>query len=317
VAAAGMPGVQFFLSESPWEAEQINGRRLELLREEPATAPHDGGVIVIDDSGDRKDGTATAHVGRQWLGRLGKTDNGIVTRGPDERVRRPPAERDLATARLHHRGHHPPRRPNWPTVVEGEPVDEYHTATGLTLAAEALTALRSAGLPVRLRVGTVRRPFARAGDQCRRRLARHVPGAVHRRAHPAHHRHHRRPALRVRRASHLRPRRRRGHLGHRGADVGAGHPGARRRPTDRPRRTRPRSGMAGQARRSPTMLCFLPSRKAVSPAVPSASLSRRTSRSASWSAGTADPVPPARPPGGQSEGPPGLGVGRGALGHSG
>ncbi|MCZ0997382.1 transposase [Streptomyces mirabilis] len=82
VAGAGMPGVQrlqFFLSESPWEAELVNDRRLELLREESATAPHDGGVIVIDDSGDRKDGTATAHVGRQWLGRLGKTDNGIVT----------------------------------------------------------------------------------------------------------------------------------------------------------------------------------------------------------------------------------------------
>lgn len=38
--------------------------------------------------------------------------------------------------------------PIWPTVVEGEPVDEYHTATGLTLAAEALTALRAAGLPI-------------------------------------------------------------------------------------------------------------------------------------------------------------------------
>ncbi|MFC9669855.1 transposase [Streptomyces sp. NPDC056949] len=38
-----------------------------------------GGVLVIDDSGDRKDGKATAHVGRQWLGRLDKTDNGIVT----------------------------------------------------------------------------------------------------------------------------------------------------------------------------------------------------------------------------------------------
>lgn len=77
-----MPGVQrlqFFLPESPWEAEQVNDRRLELLREQRATAPHGGGVIVIDDSGDRKDGTATAHVGRQWLGWLGKTGNGIVT----------------------------------------------------------------------------------------------------------------------------------------------------------------------------------------------------------------------------------------------
>ncbi|WP_390898458.1 hypothetical protein [Streptomyces angustmyceticus] len=33
-------------------------------------------------------------------------------------------------------------------MVEGEPVDEYHTATGLTLAAEVLTALRAAGLPI-------------------------------------------------------------------------------------------------------------------------------------------------------------------------
>ena len=30
-------------------------------------------------AGDRKDGTKTAHVGRQWLGRYGKTDNGVVT----------------------------------------------------------------------------------------------------------------------------------------------------------------------------------------------------------------------------------------------
>ncbi|MYR85408.1 UbiD family decarboxylase [Streptomyces sp. SID685] len=38
--------------------------------------------------------------------------------------------------------------PIWPAVVEGEPIDEYHTATGLTLAAEVLTALRAADLPV-------------------------------------------------------------------------------------------------------------------------------------------------------------------------
>ncbi|MFH8342605.1 UbiD family decarboxylase domain-containing protein [Streptomyces sp. AM6-12] len=38
--------------------------------------------------------------------------------------------------------------PIWPAVAEGEPVDEYHTATGLTLAAESLSVLRAAGLPV-------------------------------------------------------------------------------------------------------------------------------------------------------------------------
>jgi SRSO17 transposase len=42
-------------------------------------APHGRGVLVIDDSGDRKDGAKTAHVGHQWLGRYGKTDNGVVT----------------------------------------------------------------------------------------------------------------------------------------------------------------------------------------------------------------------------------------------
>jgi SRSO17 transposase len=36
-------------------------------------------VLVIGDSGDRKDGVKTAHVGHQWLGRYGKTGNGVVT----------------------------------------------------------------------------------------------------------------------------------------------------------------------------------------------------------------------------------------------
>jgi SRSO17 transposase len=76
---AAVQRLQYFLSESTWDSERINDRRLELLFNDPATAPHGRGVLVIDDSGDRKDGAATAHVGRQWLGRYGKTDNGIVT----------------------------------------------------------------------------------------------------------------------------------------------------------------------------------------------------------------------------------------------
>lgn len=71
--------LQFFLSESNWDVDRVNSRRLELLLADPQIAPHTQGVLVIDDSGDRKDGTATAHVGHQWLGRYGKTDRGIVT----------------------------------------------------------------------------------------------------------------------------------------------------------------------------------------------------------------------------------------------
>jgi hypothetical protein len=82
VTGAQHPAVQrlqFFLSESRWDPGRVNDRRLELLLADPATAPHAGGVLVIDDSGDRKDGRKTAHVGHQWLGRYGKTDDGVVT----------------------------------------------------------------------------------------------------------------------------------------------------------------------------------------------------------------------------------------------
>src|SRR5215213_4438430 len=86
---AAVQGLQWFVSESTWDHEQINQRRLQLLCGDRATCPHDQGVLVIDDSGDRKAGTHTAHVARQYLGSLGKTDNGIVAVSSlwaDERV---------------------------------------------------------------------------------------------------------------------------------------------------------------------------------------------------------------------------------------
>jgi SRSO17 transposase len=46
VAGAGHPAVQrrqFFLSESRWDPEAVNARRLELPLADPATAPHEGG----------------------------------------------------------------------------------------------------------------------------------------------------------------------------------------------------------------------------------------------------------------------------------
>jgi SRSO17 transposase len=76
--APAVQRLQFFLSESTWDAEAVNRRRLELVLGEPATACHEHGVLVIDDTGDRKDGSTTAHVARQYLGSVGKVDNGIV-----------------------------------------------------------------------------------------------------------------------------------------------------------------------------------------------------------------------------------------------
>ncbi|MBV9280660.1 MAG: transposase, partial [Chloroflexi bacterium] len=56
--------LQWFLSESTWDPDTVNTRRLELLVADPPTAPTDQGVLVIDEHGDRKRGTHTAHVGR-------------------------------------------------------------------------------------------------------------------------------------------------------------------------------------------------------------------------------------------------------------
>lgn len=73
--------LQWFLSESTWEASAVTSRRLAVLRADSATTPHAGGVLIIDETGDRKDGTQTAHVGRQYLGNRGKIENGVVSVG--------------------------------------------------------------------------------------------------------------------------------------------------------------------------------------------------------------------------------------------
>ena len=66
--------LQWFLSESDWDERQVQAQRLNLVREEPPTAPTAAGVLVIDERGDRKDGHKTAHVARQSLGKLGRQD---------------------------------------------------------------------------------------------------------------------------------------------------------------------------------------------------------------------------------------------------
>jgi SRSO17 transposase len=81
--------LQWFLSESTWDEREVQARRLRLLCDDPSTAPTSDGVLVIDETGDRKDGHKTAHVSRQYLANLGKIDNGVVSVSSlwaDERV---------------------------------------------------------------------------------------------------------------------------------------------------------------------------------------------------------------------------------------
>lgn len=81
--------LQWFLCEANWNEQEVQAKRLKLLKEDPATAPNGRGVLVIDETGDRKDGHKTAHIGRQYLGNLGKIDHGVVSVSSlwaDERV---------------------------------------------------------------------------------------------------------------------------------------------------------------------------------------------------------------------------------------
>lgn len=65
-----------FLPESPWESRALREKRLQLIAAVLGDKPL---VLCIDETGDRKKGKATDYVARQYIGNLGKVDNGIVS----------------------------------------------------------------------------------------------------------------------------------------------------------------------------------------------------------------------------------------------
>lgn len=64
-----------FLTESPWLASHLCQRRLELILK-----ILDGRslILLIDETGDCKKGNSTDYVKRQYIGNVGKKENGIV-----------------------------------------------------------------------------------------------------------------------------------------------------------------------------------------------------------------------------------------------
>ncbi len=64
-----------FLTESPWKVEAIREQRLQLILK----SLRDRKIqLIIDETGDRKKGKKTDYVSRQYIGNLGKVENGIV-----------------------------------------------------------------------------------------------------------------------------------------------------------------------------------------------------------------------------------------------
>ncbi|WP_439637747.1 IS701 family transposase [Gloeomargarita lithophora] len=67
-----------FLTEAPWSASKINERRLQVMNKCSQTRIPRGFNLIIDDSGHRKSGNFTEGVGRQYIGEIGKIEQGIV-----------------------------------------------------------------------------------------------------------------------------------------------------------------------------------------------------------------------------------------------
>ncbi|MFC4911443.1 transposase [Actinomadura gamaensis] len=143
-----MQRLQWFLSQSPWEHEPITDRRIALLTEHPATAPHGGGALLLDDSGDRKAGHATAFTSRQYIGSRATVTGGIVA-----------VNTAWADQWFHYRLHTEPYRPA-PTLT-GSRTDPGLRTKGQLAAALAERA-RQAGIPIRALVADCWTTSARA-----------------------------------------------------------------------------------------------------------------------------------------------------------
>lgn len=69
-------GLHHFLTQSPWSAQELESRRLEIILKVLEENEID---VIVDETGDAKKGKTTDYVKRQYIGNLGKIENGIVS----------------------------------------------------------------------------------------------------------------------------------------------------------------------------------------------------------------------------------------------
>ncbi|GAA6614436.1 hypothetical protein NUACC26_002140 [Scytonema sp. NUACC26] len=75
VGLSNEQGLLHFLTESPWTVEQLREGRLQLILQVLSGREI---ILIIDETGDAKKGNTTDYVKRQYIGNLGKIENGIV-----------------------------------------------------------------------------------------------------------------------------------------------------------------------------------------------------------------------------------------------
>lgn len=76
VGKTNAQGLHHFISQSPWQGEDLEKRRLKIIL---AILEEREIVVMIDETGDKKKGKKTDYVKRQYIGNLGKIENGIVS----------------------------------------------------------------------------------------------------------------------------------------------------------------------------------------------------------------------------------------------
>jgi len=65
-----------FVTDSPWDIKRLVERRLSLTL---SILKGESFILIIDETGDKKKGDSTDYVSRQYIGNLGKVENGIVS----------------------------------------------------------------------------------------------------------------------------------------------------------------------------------------------------------------------------------------------
>ena len=144
VLAALVPGAErqrlhHFLHDAPWDAAELNRRRLALWQTHPDLGPHAGGALIVDETGDRKRGHGIVLAAQQWIGKLNFTANGVVsvTSQWADGTRHVP---------LGVRAYRPASR-----LPKGKADPAFHTKP--ELAWELIQEARSAGIPFRVVLG--------------------------------------------------------------------------------------------------------------------------------------------------------------------
>jgi SRSO17 transposase len=69
-------GLHHFVAHGNWDVEALREKRLALLRQALGERRF---VLCIDETGDKKKGTTTDYTARQYIGNLGKLENGVVS----------------------------------------------------------------------------------------------------------------------------------------------------------------------------------------------------------------------------------------------